>query len=53
MFGSVARGEGTEGSDVDLLVDLNDGVGLVSLSALTRASPRSLVSTLMWCRLTL
>ena len=36
VFGSVARGEDTEGSDVDLLVDLNDGVGLVALSALTR-----------------
>jgi len=36
VFGSVARGEDTEGSDVDLLVDLKDGVGLVTLSALTR-----------------
>lgn len=36
VFGSVARGEDTEGSDVDLLVDLNDGVGLVAVSALTR-----------------
>jgi uncharacterized protein len=36
VFGSVARGEDVEGSDVDLLVDLTDGVGLVALSALSR-----------------
>lgn len=36
VFGSVARGEDTETSDVDLLVDLADGVGLISLSALGR-----------------
>ena len=36
VFGSVARGEDTEGSDVDLLVDLSDSVGLVALSAMSR-----------------
>lgn len=36
VFGSVARGDDTEGSDIDLLVDLDDGVGLVALSALSR-----------------
>jgi hypothetical protein len=36
VFGSVARGEDTAVSDVDLLVDLDDGVGLVALSALER-----------------
>lgn len=36
VFGSVARGEDTDRSDVDLLVDLAPGVGLVGLSALSR-----------------
>lgn len=36
VFGSVARGEDTESSDVDLLVDLDDGVGLVALAGLVR-----------------
>ena len=36
VFGSVAHGEDTPGSDVDLLVDLDDGVGLVTLAALER-----------------
>jgi predicted nucleotidyltransferase/DNA-binding XRE family transcriptional regulator len=36
VFGSVARGEDTEASDVDLLVDLDDGVGLVALGGLER-----------------
>jgi uncharacterized protein len=36
VFGSVARGEDTPASDIDLLVDLGDGVGLVALSALER-----------------
>lgn len=34
VFGSVARGEDTESSDIDLLVDLDDGVGLVALAGL-------------------
>lgn len=34
VFGSVARGEDTPGSDVDLLVDLPDGTGLFALLAL-------------------
>ncbi|HVV21281.1 MAG TPA: helix-turn-helix domain-containing protein [Pseudonocardiaceae bacterium] len=36
VFGSVARGEDTENSDVDLLVDLDDEVGIVSLAGLRR-----------------
>ena len=36
VFGSVARGEETESSDVDLLVDLDKAVGLVALSGLER-----------------
>lgn len=36
VFGSVARGEDTDTSDIDLLVDLDMGVGLVSLAGLNR-----------------
>lgn len=36
LFGSVARGEDSAMSDVDLLVDLDAGVGLVSLIGLER-----------------
>jgi predicted nucleotidyltransferase len=36
VFGSVARGEDTDHSDVDLLVDLRAGVGLVALIGLER-----------------
>jgi predicted nucleotidyltransferase len=36
VFGSVARGEDTDTSDVDLLVDLDEGVGVVSLAGLRR-----------------
>ncbi|MBA2324530.1 MAG: helix-turn-helix domain-containing protein [Pseudonocardiales bacterium] len=36
VFGSVARAEDTDTSDVDLLVDLDDNVGLVALSRLDR-----------------
>jgi predicted nucleotidyltransferase/DNA-binding XRE family transcriptional regulator len=36
VFGSVARGEDTGTSDIDLLVDLDDRVGLVSLAGLGR-----------------
>lgn len=36
VFGSVARGEDTEDSDVDLLVDLSPDVGLVGLAGLER-----------------
>jgi predicted nucleotidyltransferase len=36
VFGSVARGEETEQSDVDLLVDLDTEVGLVGLAGLAR-----------------
>lgn len=34
VFGSVARGEDTEESDVDLLVDLDPGVGMFAIGAL-------------------
>lgn len=36
VFGSVARGEATATSDIDLLVDLDDDVGLVGLAGLER-----------------
>lgn len=36
VFGSVARGDDTETSDIDLLVDLDEGVGLIALSGLVR-----------------
>jgi uncharacterized protein len=36
VFGSVARGEDTADSDIDLLVDLDDGVGVVGLAGLKR-----------------
>lgn len=36
VFGSVARGEDDESSDVDLLVDLGEGVGLLDVIGLER-----------------
>jgi predicted nucleotidyltransferase len=36
LFGSVARGEDSDSSDVDLLVDLDERVGMVSLIGLER-----------------
>jgi predicted nucleotidyltransferase/DNA-binding XRE family transcriptional regulator len=36
VFGSVARGQDTARSDIDLLVDLNPGTGLVALNRLRR-----------------
>lgn len=36
VFGSVARGEDHADSDIDLLVDLERGVGLVGLAGLSR-----------------
>jgi predicted nucleotidyltransferase/DNA-binding XRE family transcriptional regulator len=36
VFGSVARGEDTPSSDVDLVVELDTGVGLVALAGLER-----------------
>lgn len=38
VFGSVARGEDTATSDVDLLVDLEERVGLPDLIGLERLS---------------
>jgi len=37
VFGSVARGDDSDTSDIDLLVDLDDDVGLVQLIGLERA----------------
>lgn len=34
LFGSLARGDHTEASDVDLLVDFDDGVGLFAVGGL-------------------
>lgn len=34
LFGSLARGDHTEASDVDLLVDFEDGVGLFKIARL-------------------
>ena len=36
IFGSVARGEDTESSDVDILVDIGPGLGLFGLARLQR-----------------
>lgn len=36
VFGSVARGQDTAASDVDFLVDLDPGVGVVALAGLGR-----------------
>jgi hypothetical protein len=36
VFGSVARGEDTKDSDIDVLVDLSPRTGLVALSRLER-----------------
>ena len=36
VFGSVARGEEREGSDVDLLIGVPDGLGLLALGRLER-----------------
>jgi len=42
VFGSVARGDDTPESDVDLLVDLAPGTGLVALGSLQREMSRVL-----------
>jgi predicted nucleotidyltransferase len=34
VFGSYVRGEQIEGSDLDILVDLDDGIGLIELAGL-------------------
>jgi len=36
VFGSVARGQDTDASDIDLLVDVDRGVGVVALAGLAR-----------------
>jgi len=36
VFGSAARGEDRDGSDIDLLVDVDEGVGLVAIAGLAR-----------------
>ncbi|AMM22134.1 hypothetical protein AX769_00280 [Frondihabitans sp. PAMC 28766] len=42
LFGSVARGDDTETSDVDLLVDLPPGSGLLSLMRMQAEAERIL-----------
>jgi hypothetical protein len=42
VFGSVARGQDSDSSDVDLLVDLRDGVGMPGLIGLEREIAESL-----------
>ena len=42
VFGSVARGDDTANSDIDLLVDLDAGVGLFGLARLQSESERIL-----------
>ncbi|WP_394554535.1 nucleotidyltransferase family protein [Agromyces sp. MMS24-JH15] len=42
LFGSVARGEETDASDIDLLVDLDVGVGLFGLAGMESAAERIL-----------
>ncbi|MGD8194151.1 nucleotidyltransferase domain-containing protein [Herbiconiux sp. P18] len=42
LFGSVARGDSTEQSDIDLLVALNEGVGLFALSRMRGEAERIL-----------
>ena len=34
VFGSYVRGEQTDGSDLDILVDLGEGIGLIGLAGL-------------------
>ncbi|HYX97894.1 MAG TPA: helix-turn-helix domain-containing protein [Geodermatophilus sp.] len=50
VFGSVARGTETPGSDVDLLVDLPEGMGLFALGACASTWRRSWAPTSTWCR---
>lgn len=42
VFGSVARGEDTDASDVDILVDLDDSTGLFALGRMRSAAERIL-----------
>lgn len=42
VFGSVARGEDGPDSDVDLLVDVDDGIGLFALGRMRSAAERVL-----------
>ena len=42
VFGSTARGEDGPGSDIDLLVDVDDSVGLFALTAMNEAAERIL-----------
>lgn len=42
VFGSVARGEETADSDIDLLVDVDDDLGLFALAAMRGAAERVL-----------
>lgn len=42
VFGSVARGDETETSDIDLLVDITDDVGMFALGGMRSAAERIL-----------
>lgn len=42
VFGSVARGDDTEDSDIDLLVDIPDDFSLLDLGSLSRAAEQIL-----------
>ena len=44
LFGSLARGDHTEASDIDLLVDFDDGVGLFQVARLV-AEPEELLQS--------
>lgn len=42
VFGSVARGDATDSSDIDLLVDLDEGVSLIDLARIQLEAERIL-----------
>lgn len=44
VFGSIVRGEATEHSDIDLLIDVPPGTGLVAVEQMTEA----LESVILW-----
>lgn len=42
LFGSIARGESTDGSDIDLLVEFSRPIGLLQFVELKRAMEKAL-----------
>ena len=50
VFGSVARGEATADSDLDLLVDVDRGHGYLDMAGFALALRTRLVSLLRWQR---